>query len=116
MGVQLAQRGDVGGVVEVLFYLALTFGLTDDPIAAVEQAVRLVEATAERHGVPHPFQGTVATTDGESIWAFRYSSERRSRTLLVSAWPWISGYSDGSIARTRSRLTVAKFVEVAVVY
>ena len=54
---------------EVLFFLALTFGLEDDPPAAVEQAIGLVEAVAERHGVPHPFQGTVATTDGASIWA-----------------------------------------------
>ena len=62
---------------EVLFYLALTFGLMDDPTAAVEQAIGLVEAVAERHDVPHAFQGTVATTDGESIWAFRYSSEQQ---------------------------------------
>jgi predicted glutamine amidotransferase len=69
---------------EVLFYLALTFGLEDDPPAAVEQAIGLVEAVAERHGVPHPFQGTVATSDGETIWAFRYSSERKSRTLFYT--------------------------------
>lgn len=69
---------------EVLFHLALTFGLQDDPPAAVEQAVGLVEAVAERHGVPTPFQGTMATTDGESIWAFRYSSQRQSRTLFYS--------------------------------
>ena len=69
---------------EVLFYLALTFGLEDDPPAAVEQAIGLVEAVAERHGVPHPFQGTIATTDGESIWAFRYSSERNSRSLFYT--------------------------------
>jgi glutamine amidotransferase len=69
---------------EVLFYLALTFGLQDDPPAAIEQAIGLVEAIAGRHGVPHPFQGTVATTDGESIWAFRYSSERKSRTLFYT--------------------------------
>ena len=37
-----------------------------------------------RHGVPHPFQGTIATTDGESIWAFRYSSERNSRSLFYT--------------------------------
>ena len=37
-----------------------------------------------RHGVPHPFQGTIATTDGESIWAFRYSSEDKSRTLFYT--------------------------------
>jgi glutamine amidotransferase len=69
---------------EVLFYLALTFGLEDDPAAAVQQAIGLVEAVAERHDVPHPFQGTVATTDGESIWAFRYSSECKSRSLFYT--------------------------------
>jgi glutamine amidotransferase len=69
---------------EVLFYLALTFGLQDDPPAAVEHAVGLVEAVADRHGVPHPFQGTVATSDGTSIWAFRYSSERKSRSLYYT--------------------------------
>jgi len=69
---------------EVLFFLALTFGLEHDPAAAVEQAIGLVEAVAERHGVPRPFQGTVATTNGESIWAFRYSSERNSRTLYYT--------------------------------
>jgi predicted glutamine amidotransferase len=69
---------------EVLFYLALTFGLMDDPPAAVEQAIGLVEDTAERHEVPHPFQGTIATTDGQSIWAFRYSTERQSRSLFYT--------------------------------
>ena len=37
-----------------------------------------------RHDVPHPFQGTIATTDGKSIWAFRYSSERNSRSLFYT--------------------------------
>jgi predicted glutamine amidotransferase len=69
---------------EFLFYLALTFGLKDDPAAAVQSAIGLVEEIAERHGVPHPFQGTVATTDGESIWAFRYSSEHKSRSLFYT--------------------------------
>ena len=69
---------------EVLFYLALSFGLEHDPPTAVARAIGLVEAVAERHGVPHPFQGTVAATDGENIWAFRYSSERNSRTLFYT--------------------------------
>jgi glutamine amidotransferase len=30
----------------------------------------------------HPIQMTVATTDGSSVWAFRYSSEGKSRTLF----------------------------------
>ena len=37
------------------------------------------------HGVEYPFQGTVATSDGESVWAFRYSSEGMSRSLFHSA-------------------------------
>jgi glutamine amidotransferase len=69
---------------EVLFFLALTFGLEEDPPAAIEQAIGFVEAVAGRHRVPHPFQGTVATTDGETIWAFRYSSERKSRSLFYT--------------------------------
>jgi glutamine amidotransferase len=69
---------------EVLFYLALTFGLQDDPPAAIERAVGLVEAVGSRLGVPHPFQGTIATTDGETTWAVRYSSEGNSRSLYYT--------------------------------
>jgi glutamine amidotransferase len=69
---------------EVLFHVALTFGLEDDPPAAVARAIGLVEATGRDQGIEHPFQGTIATTDGERIWAFRYSSERKSRSLFFS--------------------------------
>jgi glutamine amidotransferase len=69
---------------EVLFYLALTFGLQDDPPAAIERAIGLVEAVGSRLGVPHPFQGTIATTDGETTWAVRYSSEGKSRSLYYT--------------------------------
>jgi predicted glutamine amidotransferase len=69
---------------ETMFYLALTFGLEDDPIDAVARMVGLVEDVGRRHGVEHPIQMTIATTNGESIWAFRYSSEGASRTLFFS--------------------------------
>ena len=69
---------------EVFFYLALTFGLEDDPPAAVAAAVGLIEDVGRKHDVEHPIQMTVATSDGSSIWAFRYSSERDSRSLFYS--------------------------------
>jgi predicted glutamine amidotransferase len=69
---------------EVFFYLALTLGLEEDPPKAVQDAVGFIEATGRRHGVEHPIQMTVATTNGDSIWAFRYSSEGRSRSLFFS--------------------------------
>jgi predicted glutamine amidotransferase len=70
---------------ELFFFLALTFGLEQDPPSAVAKAVGLIEETGRRHGVPHPIQMTVATTDGEVTWAFRYSSEGRSRSLFHNA-------------------------------
>jgi predicted glutamine amidotransferase len=69
---------------ETMFFLALTFGLEDDPIAAVERMIGFVEGAAERHGIDQPLQMTVATTGGESIWVFRYSSEGASRSLYFS--------------------------------
>ncbi|TFV81848.1 class II glutamine amidotransferase [Microbacterium sp. dk485] len=70
---------------EVLFHLALTLGLQDDPIAGLGAAIRHVEDVGRDHGVPFPLQGTVAVSDGATVWAFRYSSERRTRTLFHSA-------------------------------
>jgi glutamine amidotransferase len=70
---------------EVLFNLALTFGLTDDPVAGMAKAVEMVEAVGHDHGVAFPMQGTVAVSDGVTLWAFRYSSQQQTRTLFHSA-------------------------------
>lgn len=69
---------------EVLFYLALTFGAMDDPIDGIRKAVQFVEETAHKHEVTFPVQGTFALSDGTTLWAFRYSSQGRSRTLFHS--------------------------------
>ncbi len=73
---------------KLLFFLALTFGLEGDPPTAVARAVGLVEATGRRHGVAYPVQMTVATSNGDSLLAFRYSSQgqsRRSSTASTSS-------------------------------
>jgi predicted glutamine amidotransferase len=70
---------------EVIFRLALTFGLDEDPVGAIERAIGFVEATALRHGIENPVQASMGLSDGEQLWAFRYSSEGHSRTLFVSA-------------------------------
>jgi predicted glutamine amidotransferase len=69
---------------ETLFFLALTFGLADDPPTAVARAVGLAERVGRQHGVDYPVHMTVATSDGESIWAFRYSSEKATSSLFYS--------------------------------
>ncbi|NUT33505.1 MAG: class II glutamine amidotransferase [Hamadaea sp.] len=70
---------------ELMFYLALTFGLQDDPPNAVARMVGFVEKTGREHGVEHPMQMTVATSDGERMWAYRYSSGGTSRSLFYSS-------------------------------
>ena len=63
---------------------ALTFGLENDPPGAVARAIGFVEACGQRRGIKYPFQGTIATTDGERLWVFRYSSEGKSRSLFFT--------------------------------
>jgi len=69
---------------EVLFHLALSYGLEDDPVDAVSRAIGMVEDVGRRHGVGEPFQGTIATTDGQRLWVFRYSTARQSRSLFFT--------------------------------
>jgi predicted glutamine amidotransferase len=70
---------------ETLFFLALGFGLENDPPTAVARTIGLVEDVGRRNGIEHPFQGTIATTDGTRVWAFRYSSIGDSRSLYFSS-------------------------------
>ena len=86
MAVEPALFPDIEGSTdsEMFFFLAMTFGLEDDPLAGVARAVGFIEEVAGRHGIEYPVQMTVATTDGDTTWAFRYSSEGRSRSLFQS--------------------------------
>jgi predicted glutamine amidotransferase len=69
---------------EVLFFLALTFGLEDDAVGALERMAGFVEDVGAAHGIEHPLQMSVAATDGSRIYAARYSSELDSRSLFFS--------------------------------
>ena len=70
---------------EVLFHLALTLGLADDPIKAIGDAIRMVEAAGPSRRREVPDAGHLAVSDGETLWAFRYSSQGQSRSLFHSA-------------------------------
>ena len=69
---------------ELLFHLALSHRLEDDPLAAMESAIGFVEKRAAEHGIENPVQMTVGISDGERLWAVRYSSAHQSRTLFIS--------------------------------
>ena len=69
---------------EMMFYLALTFGLTDDPPAAIARMVAYIEDEGRRNGIENVMQMTLAISNGKRLWVFRYSSEGESRTLFHS--------------------------------
>ncbi|MGK9269844.1 class II glutamine amidotransferase [Williamsia muralis] len=86
----LAVRPDlfesIGGSTdsEVMFYLALTFGLEDDPLGGLERMAGHIEALAESQGIAEPVQMTIGLTDGERLYAARYASGPVVNTLYVS--------------------------------
>jgi glutamine amidotransferase len=69
---------------EVIFHLALGMGLQDDPIAALERALGYVEEVQRRNGIMPAVQASIGVSDGTRLWAVRWSSEGRSRTLFRS--------------------------------
>ena len=69
---------------ELFFYLALTFGLERDPPLAVQRAVSFIEEICGQHGIAEAIRMSVATSDGQHIWAFRYSTEGIPPSLYYS--------------------------------
>jgi glutamine amidotransferase len=69
---------------EVMFFLALTFGLRADPPGAFARMAGFIEKVGKEHGVNESLWMTVAATDGESLWAVRYASDGQAPTLYHS--------------------------------
>ena len=49
------------------------------------KAIQKVESAGHEHAARFPMQGTVAVSDGVTMWAFRYSSQHQARTLVHAA-------------------------------
>ncbi|MCW2523125.1 MAG: Glutamine amidotransferase class-II [Frankiales bacterium] len=69
---------------ELLFHLALTFGLEDAPIEALERMAGFVEAVGTANGIAEPLQMTIGLTDGQTLRAVRYASGPVVNSLHVS--------------------------------
>ena len=70
---------------ELLFYLALTFGLDEDPLPALERMAGFVESCGRRRGFEYPLQMTIGVCNGERVYAVRYASGQRVNTLYASS-------------------------------
>ena len=69
---------------ELMFMLAMQFGLADDPLGGIARMVGFVERTGWDADVQYPVQMTLGIADGKQLYAVRYSTEGDSRTLFHS--------------------------------
>lgn len=98
---------------EIMFLLALTFGLQGDVKTGLERMAGLVEHIAGAHDITDALQMTLGVSDGGSLYAVRYSTEGRSRSLFHSSTrdatqeiaPEASGFSRNARAIVSEPLT-----------
>jgi predicted glutamine amidotransferase len=70
---------------EVVFKLALTNGLEDDPIESLERTVGIIEGVSRKRGLAPLVQGTFGVSNGDCLWAVRYATRGKARSLFASA-------------------------------
>jgi len=69
---------------ELLFQLMITNGLRDDPEQAIRRTIIDVDSTRKRDGITEAFRATLAITDGNNIWALRWSSDDYAPSLYLT--------------------------------
>ncbi|MCG8494256.1 MAG: class II glutamine amidotransferase [Sneathiellales bacterium] len=67
---------------ELLFQLMITNGLKTDPVQALRSTVQQVENTRKSNDITEAFRATFAITNGESLWALRWSSDELAPSLF----------------------------------
>ncbi len=90
---------------EVLFYLALSLGLENDPGDALARTVGKVEELLTQKRIDGGFHFSVAVANGDSLYAARYASEGEPRSLyyatelgvLQDVDPAFSAIPEGSV-------------------
>jgi predicted glutamine amidotransferase len=66
---------------EAIFLAAMGRGLEHDPVAAFADVLADVKAAMRAAGVAEPLRFTAGLTDGETLWAFRWSCDARPPSL-----------------------------------
>ncbi|PTM97495.1 class II glutamine amidotransferase [Mycoplana dimorpha] len=77
---------------ELLFLLARQFGLARDPLAAMAEAISVVEQLAQRLGCRVLVRFTAAFSDGRTLYAVRYSTDDLAPTLYAAPMGGAGGY------------------------
>jgi predicted glutamine amidotransferase len=76
---------------EALFLTMVGDGLADTPQATFERAALMVARAQAKAGVTEAFRCTAAWSDGQTLWAVRYSSDDKPPSLYLRELPDRSG-------------------------
>jgi glutamine amidotransferase len=69
---------------ELMFHLALTYGLEENAPRALERMAAFVENTAKAHGIDTAIWMTLAVSDGKTLYCVRYASDGKAPSLYYS--------------------------------
>ena len=70
---------------EALFLVALSKGLIDNPITAMQHTLSDISRIMDKHHSDEPMRISCALTNGNEIWAFRYSSDNQSPSMYFGS-------------------------------
>jgi glutamine amidotransferase len=71
---------------ELCFYLALTYGLEQDPVTALTRMVARVEQARREHHVQAPFRATMCASDGRRLVVLRWVSPDATGAVAPSLY------------------------------
>jgi glutamine amidotransferase len=70
---------------EALFLVALSKGLIHDPVKAFQETLHDVSKIMKKHNSNEPMRISCAITNGQEIWALRYSSDDQSPSMYFGS-------------------------------
>lgn len=86
---------------EVCFFLALTYGLADDPVGALTRMVQRVEEARRAHGVAEAFRAAMCASNGDRLVVLRWASpdagEMPAPSLFHSIGPETLHVAEGRV-------------------
>ena len=75
----------VGGTdSELLFQLMLTNGLRRDPDLAIKTTIQEIDRLRVERKITEAFRATLALTNGQSVYAVRWASDRHAPSLFLN--------------------------------
>jgi len=70
---------------EAIFLAAFAHGLERDPVTAIARTLSQLVGLQTRAGIAEPLRFAACLSDGETLWAFRWSSDARPPSLYIRA-------------------------------